>query len=46
MVAEMEKLFDIDVIDDLRRLYEHMLSNPQIAPSTWAWFAENKRSSW
>lgn len=40
-VAQIETLFDIDVIDDLERLYAHLVTNPKIASATWAWFSEN-----
>jgi rSAM/selenodomain-associated transferase 1 len=41
-VGQMETLFDIDVIDDLQRLYEYLASKPQVAPATRAWYSGNR----
>jgi uncharacterized protein len=41
-VARLETLFDIDVIDDLKRLKEYLARRPHLAPVTRAWYAENE----
>jgi len=41
-VAQIETLFDIDVFDDLHRLRDYFVRNPQVAPATRAWYFENQ----
>ena len=41
-VAQMEMLFDIDVVDDLKRLYDYLSCEPLLAPATWAWYSRNR----
>lgn len=41
-VAQMEMLFDIDVVDDLMRLYDYLSCEPLLAPATWAWYSRNR----
>ncbi|MGI8958311.1 MAG: TIGR04282 family arsenosugar biosynthesis glycosyltransferase [Bryobacteraceae bacterium] len=41
-IAQMEILFDVDVMDDLKQLLENISHQPSLAPATWAWHSANK----
>ncbi len=41
-IAQMEILFDVDVMDDLKQLLENISHQPSLAPATWAWYSANK----
>jgi uncharacterized protein len=41
-IGQAETLFDIDLLEDLQRLYEYLATEPQLAPATWEWCSGNR----